>query len=80
MLERRAAEYHRGILDIGKPAVRRVTQSLRASVGRGGCRAVERRSAVSEHARILKRLAELAEVASEGVPGIVKRALAAASA
>jgi hypothetical protein len=33
---------------------------------------------VSEHARILKRLAELAEVASEGVPEIVKRALAAA--
>jgi putative nucleotidyltransferase with HDIG domain len=78
LLERRAAEYHRGILDIGKPAVRRVTQSLRASVGSRGRRAVERRSVVGEHARILERLAELAEVASEHAPEIVKRALAAA--
>ena len=39
---------------------------------------MERRSAVSEHARTLERLAELAEVASERAPEIVKRALAAA--
>ena len=39
---------------------------------------MERRSAVGKHARILERLAELAEVASERAPEIVERALAAA--